>query len=130
MIAPLGSLAARHAAELGRPDHDRVVEQAAGLQVLDQRRGRLVHAAAHVAVVAGEVFVAVPVAPRKAVVGAAPDLHEPHAPLEQPPGDQAVAAEVLGDLLVEPVQLARRLGLAATGRAPPARSVASRAASS
>ena len=27
---------------------------------------------------------------------AAPDLHEPHAALEQPPGDQAVAAEAVG----------------------------------
>ena len=53
--------------------------------------------AAHVAVVAGEVLVRVPVAAREAVVGAAPDLDEPDAALEQPARDQAVAAEVLGD---------------------------------
>ena len=64
--------------------------------------------AAHVAVVAGEVLVRVPVAAREAVVGAAPDLHEPHAALQQPPGDQAVAAEVLGDRLVQAVERLRR----------------------
>ena len=64
--------------------------------------------AAHVAVVAGDVLVGVPVAAREAVVGAAPDLHEPHAALQQPPGDQAVAAEVRGDRLVQAVELLRR----------------------
>ena len=48
------------------------------------------------AVVALHVFVLVPVAPREAVVVAAPDLHEAHAALEQPPGDEALAAEVIG----------------------------------
>ena len=42
------------------------------------------------AVVALDVLVRVPVAPREAVVVARPDLHEPHAALEQPPGDQAL----------------------------------------
>ena len=65
----------------------------------------------HVAVIFREVFVAVPVAARKAVVGAAPDLHEPHAPLQQPPGDQAVGPKVLGDWFVEAVQFLRRLRL-------------------
>ena len=64
-----------------------------------------------VAVVAGDVFVRVPVAAREAVVGAAPDLDEPDAALEQPAGDQAVAAEVFGDRLVEAVE---RLGSRAT----------------
>ena len=71
--------------------HDRVVEHARAFQILDQRGGGLVHAGGHVAVVLGEVLVAVPVAAGEAVVGAAPDLHEADAALQQAPGDQAVA---------------------------------------
>ena len=67
------------------------------LQVLEKSGRRAVHARAHVAVVAGDVLVRVPVAAREAVVGPAPDLHEAHAALQQPPGDQAIAAEVLRD---------------------------------
>jgi hypothetical protein len=48
----------------------------------------------------------VPVAAGEAIVVAAPDLHEPDAPLEQTAGGQTLAAEVVGllervDLLVE-----------------------------
>ena len=76
------------------------------LQVRDERRRAAGHAGGERAVVALHVLVAVPVAPREAVVVAAPDLHEPHAALEQPPRDEALAAEVVGllervDLLVE-----------------------------
>ena len=106
------ALAARHAAELGRPDDDRIVEQPRGLQILEQGGGRAVHAACPSAVVAGEVLVRVPVAARKAVVGAAPDLHEAHAAFEQSAGDQAIAAEVFGHRLVEAVERSRRRGLA------------------
>ena len=64
------------------------------------------HAQGQRAVVAVDVLVRVPVPPGEAVVVAAPDLHEPDAPLEQAAGGQALAAEVLGllervDLLVE-----------------------------
>src|SRR5690242_4834404 len=58
--------------------------------------------------VAFDVLVRVPVPPRKTVVRAAPDLHEAHAALQKPAGDQAVAAEVLRDLLVETVEPAHR----------------------
>ena len=94
VVAALAPLAAGHAAKLGGPDHDGVVEQAAGLQVLEQRGRRLIHAPAHLAVIAGDVFVRIPVAAGKAIVGAAPDLDESHTPLQQASGDQAVAAEV------------------------------------
>ena len=43
--------------------------------------------------------------------GAVIELHEPHAPLDQPPGQQAVAAEGLGLFLVDAVQLSGRLRL-------------------
>ena len=58
--------------------------------------------------VAGDVFVGVPVAPGKAVIRAAPELHKTHAALQQPPGDKTIAAEILSDLLIEPVKLAGR----------------------
>jgi hypothetical protein len=73
-------------------------------------KGRgLVHSRGHRAVVAGGVFVCVPVAPRKTVVGTAPDLDETDGPLEKPPGNQTVAAEILGDRLVEAVQCLCRM---------------------
>jgi hypothetical protein len=105
VVAALAPLAARHPAELGRPDDQGVVEHPAGLEVLDQRRGGPVHAPAHLAVVAGDVLVRVPVAAREPVVGAAPDLDEPHSALQEPAGDQAVAAEVRRGRLVEPVEV-------------------------
>ena len=120
VVAPF-ALGTRHAAEFGRPDDERVVEHAAGLQILDQGRGRLIHAGPHVAVVLGDVFVAVPVAARKAVVGAAPNLHEPHAPLQQPAGEQAIAAKILGHFLVQAVAFAASPRSRAKCRAPPAR---------
>src|SRR4051812_4008227 len=106
VIAALGALTARHAAEFGSPEDDRVIEQATGFEVLDEGRGGLVHAAGHVAVVLGEILVAVPVAARKAVVGAAPDLNEAHAAFEQAARDEAVASEVLRNLAVQAVELA------------------------
>ncbi len=43
-----------------------------------------------------DVFVAVPVTPRKAVVVAGPDLNEPDASFQQTTSDKALAAKVLG----------------------------------
>ena len=57
----------------------------------------------------GDVAVVVPVVRRPA--RAAPDLHEPDAALEQPPGDQATAAEIGGGRVVQAVEPARRRGL-------------------
>jgi hypothetical protein len=37
------------------------------------------------------------------------DLHEPHAVLHQPPRHQALASVLFGDLVVQAVQLFRRL---------------------
>src|SRR5579872_3682620 len=56
MVPPFRALAARHAAKLGGPHHDGVVEQAARFQVLDEGRGGLVHARAHVAVIPLEIL--------------------------------------------------------------------------
>ena len=42
------------------------------------------------------------------VPAAGVELHEPHAALDQPPGDQAVAAELVGRLLADAVHVERR----------------------
>jgi hypothetical protein len=79
VIAAFASLAAGHAAELGRPEDDRVVKKAPGPEILQQRGRRLVHRTGHVGVVSGKVLVGVPVAPGKAVVRSAPDLDKSNA---------------------------------------------------
>src|SRR5205085_614141 len=73
VVAAPAALAARHPAELRRPQDERVVEQAALLEVLDQRGGAAGHADRQRAVVALHVLVRVPVAAREAVVVAGPD---------------------------------------------------------
>ena len=83
MVASLGVLAARHAPELSRPVDNRVIEHPACLEVIDEGSGGFLHLASQLAVVFGEVFLAVPVAARETVVGAAPDLEEADAAFEQ-----------------------------------------------
>src|SRR5439155_24685903 len=41
------------------------------------------------------------------------ELHESHAALDQPPGDQAAGAEIAGDVVIEAVEAVRVGGLAA-----------------
>ena len=67
---------------------ERLVEQAALLQVLDQAVAGLVDVAALVGQAAGDVGVRVPVV----VV----DLHEAHAALDQPAGQQGGVGERAG----------------------------------
>ena len=102
-------LAHRRAAELAAPDDERVVEQAALLQVVDQRGAGLVDVAAlrrqMLLQVLGRAAVVVPVG----VV----ELHEPHAALDQPAGEQAVAGEAGLLAVLDAVQVERRLALAA-----------------
>ena len=113
VVAPraLGVLGRRLAPELAAPHHQRLVEQAALLEVLQQPRDRLVGAARVVVVVLLEVAVRVPVG--VVVRPARIDLHEPHASLDQPPREQALAAELLGARVVDAVELlgARTLGI-------------------
>ena len=105
----LGVLGGRLPAELAAPDDQRLVEQAALLQVLEQAGDRLVGVAGVLGVVLDDVAVGVPVV---VVVGAAGvELDEAHAALDQPAGQQALAAEVVGLLLVDAVELLRLLGL-------------------
>ena len=93
----------RRPAELAAPDDQRVVEQPALLQVLDQRGAGLVGVLAVLLEVVDQVAVLVP--------GLVEDLHEPHAALDQPAGQQAVVGERrlarLGAVHVEDVLAAR-----------------------
>ena len=95
-----------------------------------QRRGRAVHARAHVVVIALEVLVRIPVAAREAVVGAGPDLHEANAALQQTARDQAMPAELRGDRLIEAVKPLRFARFSGRCRAPPEARSCMRAASS
>ncbi len=91
MVAADGfaDLAHRRAAELAPPDHQGVLEQAPGFQVLDQGRAGLVDVAADLVEVAGQGLAGDAVVVPVGVV----ELDEPHAPLDQPAGEQAVAGE-------------------------------------
>ena len=83
VVAGQLALAVDRAAELAAPDDQRVVEQAALLEVGDQGVAGLVDVLALGGQVAGEVAVLVP--------AAVEDLHEPDVALGQPAGQQAAA---------------------------------------
>src|SRR2546421_5715976 len=72
------------AAEFAAPDYERVVQEAALLEVLDQGGRGLVRVAA----LLGDVFRQVAVLVPTHVV----ELHEAHIALDQSPGQQAVAS--------------------------------------
>ncbi len=92
------ALAVDGPAEFAAPDDQRVVEQAALLEVRDEGGRRLIGVAALAGDLGGQVRVLVP--------AAVEELDEPHAALGQPAGQQAVGGERPG--------LARRRGR--TGR--------------
>ncbi len=77
----------RRAAELAAPDHDRLVEQALALQVLDQGCNRPVDLLALLGEVVDDV---VPLAGAVAVPAPVEELDIAHAPLDKPAGEQAV----------------------------------------
>ena len=90
MIASRAFRAGR-AAELRAEDDERVVEQAALLQVLAAgRRSADRPASTSFVVIVLDVGVRVPFA---AAAAAVEELHEAHAALDEPPRDEAVLAE-------------------------------------
>src|SRR5436190_5658464 len=109
MIAAFAALAARHPAELCCPDYDRILQQAALFQIFEKCGSRLVHAAAHIEMIPRQVLVAVPVAPGKPVVSPAPNLNEPNAAFEQPPGGEATLTKIFGVFVIQAVKLFGRL---------------------
>ena len=82
----------RQPAELAAPDDERRVEQAALLQVGRADRRWAVGLGAKPPWFSGDVGVAVPA--QLVLHAAGVDLHEAHAALDQPPGDQALLGEV------------------------------------
>lgn len=98
-------LGRRRAPELSTPDHKRLVKQASRLEVLEQARNGPVHLRAHLGETVLEIEVMVP--------AVAVALHEPYAALAEPPGHEALAAEVFGNRIVEAVEAAGRLAFAA-----------------
>src|SRR3954447_3951653 len=104
VVAAVGPLGVRRAAELGAPEDQRVVEQAADLEVGQEPRDGPVDGPGDLLVPAHEPLVLVP-----QVRGG--DLDEPHAGLGEPAGQQALPTEVVGLRGADAVQLARRLRL-------------------
>ena len=76
------------ATKLTSPDYQRVVEEAASLQILDQAIAGLIDVFAAVPEPAHDVGMGVPVVEV--------DLHEPHAPLHHPPGHEHRVGERAG----------------------------------
>ena len=95
-------------AEFAAPDDQRVVEQAALLEVRDEGGRRLIGIAALAGDLRGQVRMLVP--------AAVEELDEAHAPFGQPARQQAVGGEGPGLARVGAVQVEDVVGLAARGR--------------
>ncbi len=87
MIASLGALRSGRAAELATPDHERVLEQTARFEILQQGRDRPI-ALLGVLLVVANILVVIP-----GLAVAEVNLHHPHATLGQPPGQEAAMGE-------------------------------------
>src|SRR5262245_38712387 len=83
MVTPVAALGARRAAELGAPDDERFVEQAAPLQVVDQRGNGLVGLSAKGRMSRLQSAVRIPRA--CPAVGTVKDLHKAHAFFDESP---------------------------------------------
>jgi hypothetical protein len=86
VIAAVAALGGRGPAELAAPPHQRVVEQAAALEVAEQAGDGPIDLAGVLLVVAAEVGVPVPLDGRVAVR----HLDEAHAALDQAAGQEAL----------------------------------------
>ena len=82
MVAAAAPLRHRRPPEFAAPDDQRVVQHAALLEVRDQRRGGLVHFFGLEHQVVPDITVMIPVAMVQ--------LNESHAPLRQPPREEAI----------------------------------------
>ena len=81
-------------AKLGAEDHERVVEEPAGLEVGKEGSDRLIDLLGVGGVVVAQVAVGVPVVARVAEV----DLHKPHPRLEAAPRQEALPGVFVGRL--------------------------------
>ena len=101
------ALGVGRAAKLAAPPHDRVVQQAAGLQILEQAGDRLVDAHG-VVLVLRQIGVLVP---RRIVrVVGVVDLDVAHTGFGEPARLETLPAVVVGRLLADPVKGERRRG--------------------
>src|SRR5947209_11243628 len=100
VVAPGRVLRPGAPAELAGPDYQRFVEQSALLEVADQASDRPVGGPAERPV---RLDVAVRVPAAVAAPGVA-DLDEPDALLREPPGEQELAAEIVGLGRADPVE--------------------------
>ena len=98
----LAGLSHGEAAEFAPPDHQRLVEQTALVQVRQQARDRPVRLAGELLVVALDVGVAVP----GELVVHAPgvDLDEAHAALDQSAGGEALAGDVVAARVADAIE--------------------------
>ena len=106
VVIPAGTLGIfgdRLASEFAAPDHQRVVEHAALLQVLEKACNRLVGVAAVVLVVLHEIAMGVPV--RVIMCASRIDLDESDATLDESARQQALATEVVRTSFADPVEL-------------------------
>ena len=96
VIAAAGAfLKGGHAAELGAPDDERVLEQAALFEISEQGGGGLIEDGTVFGGLRFQCFVPVPVADAfsAGLVGAVEKLDEAHAFFDQPPSEDAVFCE-------------------------------------
>ena len=99
-----------HAPELRVPDHQRIVQQPAPLQILEQSSDGLVDLARVQSVVLDQVAVRIPRVDVLLSQRTAVELHEAHPALDQPSRQQALPPERLRDRIVHAVQGLRLLG--------------------
>ena len=89
------------AAEFATPQDQGVFQQAAGFQVGEEGRNRLIDGLAAL----GEVFAEAAMLIPGVVGGGVKELHEPHPPLDQSTGQQALAAKEFGSRFAGSVKL-------------------------
>src|SRR5262245_42522669 len=99
MIAPLAALAHGSPAELAAPDDQHILQQPTALQVLEQRRDRLVGLGTAVLRPFRVLCVRVP------DLSLDKDLHETNASLHQPPRDKAAPGVAIGLRLADAIEL-------------------------
>ena len=108
VVPPVALLGHGCAAKFTAPDDERLVEQAAGLQIGEQAGDGFIDGVAVFAVIHLDAFVRVPLAARTAV-----ELDEAHAVLDEATRQEAVAAKNGGRLVVHAVELLGGVGLLA-----------------
>src|SRR5947209_927214 len=80
-------LAHRGPAKLPTPDHQRIVQESARFQILDQRRLALVHLAANFLEVALQIFAGAAMAVPVGMI----ELHKPNTAFNQAPCQQTIS---------------------------------------